>query len=97
MIVAAVRANFPDFCTVGQILAEPILHDRPISLTDFDVQWGIKCDSWARGPMAFFGDATVVDVDQCMTIPPAMSTVGEYYFQFEDINRTNGKRLAICP
>jgi len=97
MIVAAVRANFPDFCTNGQIVTEPILHDRPILATDFDAQWGIKCDSWAKGPMAFYGDATVVDVDRCMTIPPSMGTVGQYYFQFEAINKTNGQKLAFCP
>ncbi|MEO8607197.1 MAG: hypothetical protein ABI690_04915 [Chloroflexota bacterium] len=97
MIAAAVRANFPDFCTDGQILAASISYDRPILLTDFDNQWGIKCDTWLKNPMGFYGDVTIIDVDRCTTIRPIVGTVGEYYFQFESINKSNGKKLAVCP
>jgi hypothetical protein len=97
-VVAVVRANFPDFCTDGQIMAKPIIHDRPIILTDFDVQWSIKCDSWMKNPMGFDGDATIIDVDQCTTIRPIIGTVGIYYFPFEAINKTHRrKKLAPCP
>lgn len=86
-VISAMRADFPDFCPNGQILAT----DEGSSY------WGIKCDTLLNNPAGFYGDATIVDVAHCTTIRPLMGTLGGYYYEFEAINKSNGKKLAVCP
>ena len=84
-VIAAVRADFPTFCTDGKILIELGNNNT----------WGIRCDTWLR--MGFYGDVILIDVDNCTTIRPLFSMMGEYANQFEAINKTNGQKLAVCP
>ena len=95
-VIAAMRADFPDFCTDGHILAEPATFPRTTNalFADYDPEWGIQCDSWMK---VYSGDATIMDIDTCTTIIPIGTTLGEYYNQQQDLNKTNGQKLAVCP
>lgn len=86
-VTSAIRANFPTFCTDGEILVTSLNGN----------QWGIQCDSWLKNPAGFYGLVTVVDVDQCTTHYPMVSTLGAYYAEFEALNKSNGQKLAVCP
>lgn len=86
-VISAMRADFPDFCPSGQILAT----DEGSSY------WGIKCDTWLNDPAGFYGDVTIIDVAHCTTVRPLIGTLGGYYYEFEAINKSNGQKLAVCP
>src|SRR4051794_35091687 len=73
-VIRAVRASFPNFCQNGQILAE-IDVTAPPPLGRY---FGIKCDSWLKGPGAFYGYATDIDVEQCTTRMLRVDTLGVY-------------------
>lgn len=86
-VISAIRANFPTFCTDGEILVTSLNNNL----------WGIQCDSWLKNPTGFYGLVTVVDVDQCTTHYPMVRTLGAYYAEFEALNKSNGQKLAVCP
>ena len=97
-VIAAVRADFPTFCTDGEILADPaLLYSRNALFADYDSQWGIRCDSWMKSIIGYTGDVTIMDIDDCTTIRPISSTLSAYYNEYETINKSNGKKLAVCP
>lgn len=98
-VIAAVRADFPDFCTGSEIFAEPspFPYNMNALFADHDSQWGIKCDAWIKSIVGYKGEVTIMDIDHCTTIRPIVGTLSEYYNEYEAINQTNGQKLVVCP